>query len=167
MREDPDVSRLARTAIEYRVRLAMAEARAPRTARARLAPILPRVDAWLQSIMRLAPKVASLRADARFHTAMAGQGRQRIKAGPGVEAQVRAGEGFGQAADRALQQLENAVGAFGAASSQMILALSHGEVAGPVMSQAQITMEIAAVESGVLPPAAAATADRLDRAGGE
>jgi hypothetical protein len=153
MREDPDASRLARTVIEYRVRLAMAEARAPRAARARLAPVLPRMDAWLQGIMRLAPRVAALRTDARFHTAMAGQGRARIGAGAGVAAQVRAGEGFGLAADAALRRLENAVGAFGAASSQMILALSHSDVGGTVMTQAQIAMEIAAVEAELAPAA--------------
>lgn len=152
MRDDPDVTRLARTAIEYRVRLATAEVRAPRASRARLGTILPRVDVWLQGILKLARQVAALRTDARFHTAMAGQSRARRDAGAGVAAQVRAGDGFGQAADAALRRLENAVGAFGAASSQMVLALSHTELGGPGLTQAQIAMEIASVEAELATP---------------
>jgi hypothetical protein len=145
MRDDAEVTRLARMAIEYRVRLATAEARAGRAARARLAPVLPRVDVWLTGIVRLARQVAALRADARFHTAMAGRAREG--AGPGVAAQVRAGQGFGEAATAALARLENAVGAFGAAASQLVLALAHPEVAGPFLTDARIAEEIAAVEA--------------------
>lgn len=156
MREDGDVTRLARMAIEYRVRLAMAEARAPRAARARLAPVLPRVDVWLQGIVRLARQVAALRADARFHTAMAGQSRARMDAGAGVAAQVRAGDEFGQVADAALRRLENAVGAFGAGASQLVMALSHPEAMKPDLTDAAIAEGIAAIGAelvAVSPPA--------------
>jgi hypothetical protein len=154
MRDDAEVTRLARMAIEYRVRLATAQAGAPRAARVALTALLPRVDVWLQGIVRLARQTAALRADARFHTAMAGQGRKRQegRAGPvaGIAAQVRAGEGFGQAADAALLRLENAVGAFAAGTSQLTLALAHGGAGG--MTPDAIAAEIAAVEAHLSPP---------------
>jgi hypothetical protein len=154
MRDDLEVTRLARMAIEYRVRLATAQAGAPRAARAALAPLLPRVDVWLQGIVNLARQSAALRAEARFHTAMAGQGRKRQegRTGPvqGIEAQVRAGEGFGQAAEATLLRLENAVGAFGAGTSQLTLALAHGGAGG--MTPEAIAAEIAAVEAQLVPP---------------
>ncbi len=130
MRDDLEVTRMARTAIEYRVRLAMAEAKAPRVARRALRPLLPRIDTWLEGIVALARQVAALRSDARFHVAMGARNRQRLSevgaaAGAGLDAQVRAAEGFGRMADDGLLRLENGVAAFGAACSGLVQDLAR------------------------------------------
>jgi hypothetical protein len=150
MRDDPEVTRLARTAIEYRVRLAMAEARAPRAARRGLAPLLPRIDLWLEGLMRLAQQVATLRADSRFHVAMGARNRQRLAevgSGAGLDAQVRAADGFGQLAEEALARLENAVAAFGAATSQLELDLARAQgLDGSAVTEARIARAIGAID---------------------
>jgi hypothetical protein len=155
MRNDPDVTRLARTAIEYRVRLAVAEAQASRAAARSLRPLLPRLDAWLEEVMRLARQVAMIRTDSRFHTAMGARNRERLAEvgaglGAGLDAQVRAAEGFGKVADDGLLRLENAVAALGAASSQLVLDLAqaHG-LDGSDMTEARIGAAINAVEAEV------------------
>lgn len=153
MRDDPEVSRLARTAIEYRVRLALAEARAARAAGRALRPLLPRLDAWLDGIMQLARQVATLRADSRFHVAMGARNRQRLAEvgagqGAGLDAQVRAAEGFGRVADDGLLRLENAVAGFGAASSQLVLDLARAQgLDGSAVTEARIGAAIRTVES--------------------
>lgn len=162
MHDDPEVTRLARTAIEYRVRLAMAEARATRAARRALLPLLPRIDVWLGGIMQLARQVVTLRADSRFHVAMGARNRQRLSevgAGAGLDAQVRAAEGFGKAAKDGLLRLENAVAAYGAASSQLVLDLARAQgLDGSAVTDARIGAAISAVETEVralaLPPPA-------------
>lgn len=152
MRNDLEVTRLARTAIEYRVRLAMAEAKAPRAARRALKPVLPRVDAWLEGIIRIARQVATIRADSRFHVAMGNVNRARLSevgdaAGSGLTAQVRAAEGFGKMAEDGLLRLENAVAAFGAATSQMVLDLARtdGQPSGAA-TDARIGAAMSALE---------------------
>ena len=155
MREDAEVTRLARTAIEYRVRLAIAEARAARAAARKLRPLLLRLDAWLDGIMRLARQVATLRADSRFHVAMGARNRQRLAEvgagqGAGLDAQVRAAEGFGKVADDGLLRLENAAAAFGAASSQLMLDLAPAQgLDGSDVIEARISAAIRDVETEV------------------
>jgi hypothetical protein len=153
MRDDLEVTRQARTAIEYRVRLAMAEARAPRAARRSLRPLLPRIDTWLEGIVKLARQVATLRADSRFHVAMGARSRQRLSevgaaAGAGLDAQVRAAEGFGKMADDGLLRLENAVAAFGAASSTLVQDLARAQgIEGTAVTDARIGAAITALET--------------------
>jgi hypothetical protein len=152
MRDDLEVTRQARTAIEYRVRLAMAEARAPRTARRTLRPLLPRIDAWLEGIIRLARQVATLRSDSRFHVAMGARSRQRLSevgaaAGAGLDAQVRAAEGFGRMAEDGLLRLENAVAAFGASCSTLVQDLARAQgIEGTAVTDARIGAAISALE---------------------
>ena len=153
MRDDAQVTRLARTAIEYRVHLAMAEARAARPARRALIPLLPRIDAWLDGIMRLARQVAALRAESRFYVAMGTRNRQRLSelgagAGAGLNAQVRAADGFGRTAEDGFLRLENAVAAFGAAVSQLVLDLARAQgLDVSAVTDARIGAAITAVES--------------------
>lgn len=153
MRDDLEVTRQARTAIEYRVRLAMAEAKASRPARRALRPLLPRIDAWLESIIALARQVAALRADSRFHVAMGSRNRQRLSevgaaAGAGLDAQVRAAEGFGRMADDGLLRLENAVAAFGAACSTLVQDLARAQgVEGSAVNDARIGAAITSLET--------------------
>jgi hypothetical protein len=152
MRDDLEVTRQARTAIEYRVRLAMAEARAPRAARRALRPLLPRVDAWLERIVALARQVAVLRADSRFHVAMGARSRERLNAvgaaaGAGLQAQVTAAEGFGRMADEGLLRLENAVAAFGASCSTLVQDLARAQgLEGTAVTDARIGAAITALE---------------------
>ncbi len=151
MRDDLEVTRQARTAIEYRVRLAMAEARAPRAARRALGPLLPRIDTWLEGIIALARQVARLRADSRFAVAMGARSRQRLaevgaEAGAGLDAQVRAADGFGRIAEDGLLRLENAVAAFGAATSQLVLDLARSQgVEGSAVTETRLQEAAAAV----------------------
>ncbi len=153
MRDDLEVTRQARTAIEYRVRLAMAEAKAPRAARRALRPLLPRVDAWLERIIGISRQVATLRADSRFHVAMGTRNRQRLNevgaaAGAGLDAQVRAAEGFGRMADDGLLRLENAVAAFGASCSTLAQDLARAQgIEGTAVTDARIGAAITALET--------------------
>lgn len=179
MREDPEVTRQARMAIEFRVRLAMAETRAPRALRRQAAPVLARLDHWLDGIVRLAQDVASLRAEARFQAALGSRSRQRSgeigaaaqgladaaraarlqQAAGALEAHARASAAFDSFVADALLQLEAAVGAFGAATSDLMLALRRGGSA-PGGLDATIGREAAAVEAQIaaidrrLPPPA-------------
>lgn len=153
MRDDVEVTRQARTAIEYRVRLAMAEAKAPRAARRRLKPLLPQIDAWLEGIIKVARQVAALRADSRFHVAMGNVNRQRLSevgtaAGAGLDAQVRAAEGFGKTAADGLLRLENAVAAFGATCSQLVLDMARLDgVEGAAAADTRIDAAITAIRA--------------------
>ncbi|MGQ0565671.1 MAG: hypothetical protein ACT4OK_11450 [Gemmobacter sp.] len=158
MADDAEVTRLARTVIEYRVRLAMAEARAARASRRALQPLLPRLDDWLEGIMRLARQVATLRRESRFHVAMGARNRRRLSelgSGAGLDAQVRAAEGFGREADDGLVRLENAVAAFGAATSQLVLDMARAQgLDGSAVTDARIggAIQSVATETKALSP---------------
>lgn len=160
MREDAAVTTQARMAIEFRVRLALAEARAGRAARARVAALMPRLDGWLDGIVRLARQVSVLRGEARFQSGLAlrsrqrrvqiegsGQSAQHAATAAALEDHVAAAEGFARFAEDGLLRLEQAVGAFGAAASQLVLELSRdGADAGHGGLDARIGQEVAAVE---------------------
>jgi hypothetical protein len=150
MRLDPEVTRQARQAIEFRVRLAEAEAKAGSAARARIAPLVGRLDGWMDAIVRLAREVSTQRGEASFQSSLAARARSRqgevqARAGAaddaelarqlaataeGLGAQIASAEGFSRHAEGGLLQLEHAVAAFGAACSQLALELSRRDGSG-------------------------------------
>lgn len=147
MRHDGEVSRLARLAIEFRARLSAAEASASPTHAEKVTTLLPRVDNWLDQIVGLARKVASLRGEARFQAGLAARAKDRlaqiaaqtreakdpaqegqlIETARALSAQVSAFDGFNRYVEDGCLRLEHAVGAFTAACSQLVLELSRGE----------------------------------------
>ena len=78
MRSDGEASRLARLAIEFRARLSATEANATPIHAKKLTALLSRVDEWLDLIVGLARKVASLRGEARFQAALAARTKERL-----------------------------------------------------------------------------------------
>jgi hypothetical protein len=167
MRDDADVTRQARLAIEFRVRLATAEARATVAARRLIADLQPRLDSWLDGIVRLARRVAAQRGEARFQSGLASRTAQRIgqiraqaagasdqahaaqlqATADGLTAQMQAAEGLQRFLDSGYLKLENSVATFGTLTSQLVLILSRGaEDGGRGRIDAQIGEEIAAVE---------------------
>jgi hypothetical protein len=164
MRADSEASRLARVAIEFRVRLAEAEAVAPRDARARVDDILPRLDTWVELIVALAREVAGLRGEARFQSGLATRVRSRLAEIEGrldgtdrtqrarlletaraLSAQVRSFDAFNAFVDDGALRLEHAVGAFSAAVSQIVLELSRGQSSGVALNPTMVA-EIDALE---------------------
>ena len=147
MRSDGEAARLARLAIEFRARLSAAEASASPTHAEKITTLLPRVDDWLDQIVGLARKVASLRGEARFQAGLAARAKDRlaqiaaqtraakdptqegqlIETARALSAQVSAFDGFNRYVEDGCLRLEHAVGAFTAACSQLVLELSLGE----------------------------------------
>ncbi len=163
MRKDSEAARLARLAIEFRVRLSEAEAKALRPLPPQVSALLPQVDTWLDLIVGLARKVASLRGEARFQAGVAAQAKDRValieaqaraasdpvqagrlaETARGLSAQVRAFDGFNLYVADAHLRLEHAVGAFTAACSQLGLDLARGaEVGGAATPVSQIGAQI-------------------------
>jgi hypothetical protein len=167
MRGDAEASRQARMAIEFRVRLAEAEATAPRAARARVAGVLPRLDTWLALIVDLAREVAGLRGEARFQAGLATRARSRLAEIEGrmagidpvqrarlaetaraLSAQVRSFDTFNAFVDDGALRLEHVVGVFSSAVSQIVLELSRGETADAGL-EATIGGEITRLEQSI------------------
>ncbi len=131
MRADGEAARLARIAIEFRVRLAEAEAAAPPAARARVAGVLPQLDKWVELIVELAREVAGLRGEARFQAGLAVRVRSRLAEISGrmasvdpsqearltetaraLEEQVKSFDAFNTFVEDGALRLEHAVGVF-------------------------------------------------------
>lgn len=147
MRSDGEAARLARLAIEFRVRLSEAEASADPAHAQNVITLLPRVDDWLDQIVGLARKVAALRGEARFQAGLATRAKDRLaqiaaqarsstgsahegqllETARALSAQVNAFDGFSRYVDDGFLRLEHAVGAFTAACSQIVLELSRGD----------------------------------------
>ncbi len=170
MRRDNEAAKLARLAIEFRVRLSEAEAKAAPALVRQVAVPLPRVDDWLDLIVGLAQKVASLRGEARFQAGIAGRARQRVadieaqarvardpaqasrlgETARALSAQVRAFDGFNQYVDDGYLRLEHAVGAFSAACSQLVLELARDDgAAGQGGPAIRIGDEMAAIATSL------------------
>jgi hypothetical protein len=146
IRNDPDVSRLSRQAIEQRLQLANALAEAPSVlARAGDALLQP-LDLQLDRIADEARSAAARRAGARFQAGMGQMARQRLtevariadgadpgrvetarKAAGGLSAQVEATGGLVAHAEERLLALDHAVAEFGTTVAQALLALSKGD----------------------------------------
>ena len=179
MRSDAEVARQARMAIEFRVRLAQAEAEMPRSAAAEMRALIPQLDAWLEALTVLARKVASERGEARFQQGLSGRSRTRLSevqaqanaaSDPAVasqlrataaslDAQIAASDAFAGHVARAQLRLEQGVAAFGALCSQIALALTGTATAAPPSEiTATLTRETQALmrEIGVLTRAEAA-----------
>lgn len=168
MRLDPEVTRQARQAIEFRVRLAEAEAKAGSAARARTAPLVARLDGWLDAIVRLAREVSTQRGEASFQSSLATRARSRqgeVKAragtagdddlarqleatAQGLGAQIASAEGFSRHAEGGLLRLEHAVAAFGAACSQLVLDLLRGDGSAAGLAPT-MTAEIGMIERDI------------------
>lgn len=167
MRADAEVTRQARLAIEFRVRLAKAEAAANASSRRLISDLQPRIDSWLAGIIRLARRVASQRGEARFQSGLASKTSQRISqirtqaqtsadrahaaqlqaTADGLAQQMHAAEGLQRFLDSGYLKLEHSVAAFGTVTSQLVLVLSRGaEAAATGRIDAQIDDEIATVE---------------------
>lgn len=167
MRSDGESARLARIAIEFRVRLAEAEAAAPLSAQERIAGVLPRLDQWVELIIELARKVAGLRSEARFQAGLAVRVRSRLAEIEGrmaevepaqrarlaetahaLAGQVNSFDAFNTFVEEGALRLEHAVGVFSAAVSQIVLELSQGELKGSGLAST-IGTEITELESKI------------------
>jgi vacuolar-type H+-ATPase subunit E/Vma4 len=148
IRADPDVTRLARQAIEQRLQLATAQAAAPRPLARAIDTILPSLDQRLDVIASEARAAASRRGAARFQAGMAQMAQQRLtevtriadaaapdvaatarKAADGLTAQVAASGGLVAHAEDRLIALDHAVAEFGTVVAQALLSLSKGDLA--------------------------------------
>ena len=148
IRADPEVTRLARQAIEQRLQLAEAQALAPtRLARA-VDAILPSLDQRLDVIAAEARAAVTGRGAARFQAGMAQLARRRLteatriadgaeseasatarKVVDGLTAQVQASGGLVAHAEHRLMALDHAVAEFGTVVAQVLLSLSRGDQA--------------------------------------
>jgi hypothetical protein len=146
IRADPDVTRLARQAIEQRLQLAAAQAGAPRALARAVNTVLPSLDQRLDVIASEARAAASRRGAARFQAGMAQLARQRLtevtriaegaepevaasarKAADGLSAQVEATGGLVAHAEDRLMALDHAVAEFGTLVAQALLSVSKGD----------------------------------------
>lgn len=157
MRNDGEAARLARLAIEFRARLAAAEANADRAHTEKVTALLPRVDDWLDQIVALARKAASLRGEARFQASLATRAKERlshfatqsrvtgdptqegrlVETARALKVQADAFDSFSRYVDDVSLRLEHAVGAFTAACSQLVLELSRGDDALPEVPRSE------------------------------
>lgn len=148
IRADPEVTRLARQAIEQRLQLAEAQALAPPTLARAVQEILPSLDRRLDLIAAEARTAVSGRGAARFQAGMAQMARRRLtevtriadaaapdvaatarKAADGLSAQVAASGGLVAHAEDRLMALDHAVAEFGTVVAQALLSLSKGDQA--------------------------------------
>jgi hypothetical protein len=146
IRNDPDVSRLSRQAIEQRLQLATALAEAPPALARAGDALLPPLDLRLDRIADEARSAATRRAGARFQAGMGQMARQRLtevariadgadpgrvetarRAADGLSAQVEAAGGLVAHAEDRLLALDHAVAEFGTTVAQALLALSKGD----------------------------------------
>ncbi|MCX7299152.1 MAG: hypothetical protein NTX73_01985 [Rhodobacterales bacterium] len=168
MRSDGDVARQARLAIEFRTRLAAAEAKAGRTARHSVNLLMLRIDHFMDCIVDLARQTAIERGESRFQTGLSSRSGQRLSqiesqvttahdpaharrlqdAANGLSSHVRAVDGLARRVEDSYLRLERAVAALGAVTSEIILDLSRGRTvpqAGAL--DAQIAGEILRIRS--------------------
>jgi hypothetical protein len=146
IRADPDVTRLARQAIEQRLQLATAQAAAPAVLARAVQGLLPSLDQRLDRIAVEARAAASRRGAARFQAGMAQMARQRLtevtriadaadpdtaatarRTADGLTAQVAASGGVVAHAEDRLMALDHAVAEFGTLVAQALLLLSKGD----------------------------------------
>ena len=163
MAQDAELTRQARMAIEFRARLADAEARARRSARHRLAAPLQRIDDWLDAIADLARQIAARSGEAAFQTGLAARARDRRRqlaasldtadtglradtqrALEGLDAQIATAEGYGQFIAAGRLALETAVAEYGAVTGQLALALAGAQAQPSSEFLQRITRGIAA-----------------------
>ncbi len=146
IRADPDVTRLARQAIEQRLQLAAAQVDAPAPLSRAVDGLLPPLDRRLDTIAIEARAAAARRGAARFQAGMAQMARQRLtevtriadaadpdtaatarRAADGLTAQVAASGGVVAHAEDRLMALDHAVAEFGTLVAQALLLLSKGD----------------------------------------
>lgn len=167
MRNDAELSRQARQAIEFRVRLAEAEERADRFSRRRVSAILAGLDIWMDGIVRLAHEVAAHRGEANFQSGLASKARERRKEMQsratkaegdatltgqlrgtitGLDRQIAAAADYTRFVEAGRLKLESSVAAFGAVNGQLIMALADGREPEAIALTARIAEETAAIE---------------------
>ena len=169
--DDGIVGAQVRLAIEYRRRLAEAEARASGTARGLVSSTIVAVDTWIDSIARLANRIAMLRDESRFQARLAETNGERLAeiaeqlsveteevrrkqladTSAVLSKQVEVAQGFVRFVDGGLLRLEHAVAGLGTATSQLIIVLTRGDdFNGSEGLNARIGDEIASVEGLLL-----------------
>jgi hypothetical protein len=146
IRIDPDVTRLARQAIEQRLQLAAARVAAPTALARAIDGLVPALDHRLDFIAVQARAAASRRGAARFQAGMAQMARQRLsevtriadagdpdtaatarRAADGLSAQVAASGGVVAHAEDRLMALDHAVAELGTLVAQALLHVSKGD----------------------------------------
>lgn len=168
---DPEVARQADLAVEFRRRLAEAEAKAGRTGVALVQEPLGALDSWLDGIARLAQRVGGLAEEARFHARLADEARARLceietqaaltadaatarqlrATAEGLSGQIRTNERFVHFVHGGHLRLEHAVAALGTITAQLVMALSRGEdPVGSAGLETRIGEEIDALEGLLL-----------------
>ncbi len=143
MQADSELTRQARLAVELRTRLADAEARASRGARRAAAPVLARVDTWMDGMVQLARDIAAHRGEVTFQTGIASRARsrrqemvktaagdaldaQRQRTIDGLSAQIASAEDYARFVEEGSLKLEHSVAALGAVTGQLTRFLAGG-----------------------------------------
>lgn len=182
MAQDTELSRQARMVIEFRARLAEAEAKSGSVGRRSVAGLVLHLDRWLDGMVRLAHEIAVHRGEASFQSGLAARARARCSeisarltgADPflvaqlqatqeGLIAQIAAAEGYARFVESGRLKLEQSVAAFGAVSGEVGRALSGAGTAESATALFQRIGEevgvverqiarIAAQEAPALPP---------------
>lgn len=168
MRQEGEVSRLARLVIEFRVRLAEAAAKAGRGRQRELAGVMLALDGWIDSLVMLAQDVAQHRGEARFQQGLARAARERrdeigsrltgahetaAVALGGLSAQIESAEGYARRVEAAQLVLEGSIAAFGAVSGQLAQALTGGPLPDSAALLRQIDAERARIARQLAPAA--------------
>jgi hypothetical protein len=149
IRDDHEVTRLSRQAIEQRLQLAVAQFAAPPALARAVDALLPALDRRLDLIAVEGRAAASRRGAARFQAGMAQMAQQRLtevtriadaadpdkaatarKAADGLSAQVAASGGLVSHAEDRLMALDHAVAEFGTVVARALLALSKEDRTG-------------------------------------
>lgn len=180
MAQDTELSRQARMVIEFRARLAEAEAKSGSVGRRSVAGLVLHLDRWLDGMVRLAHEIAAHRGEASFQSGLAARARcseisarltgadpflvaQLQATQEGLIAQIAAAEGYARFVESGRLKLEQSVAAFGAVSGEVGRALSGAGTAQSATALFQRIGEevgvverqiarIAAQEAPALPP---------------
>lgn len=138
MARDAELSQQARMVIEFRARLAEAEAKSGSAGRRAVAGLVLNLDRWLDGMVRLAHEIAAHRGEAGFQSGLAARARGRHEeitarlplADPalatqlratldGLSAQIAAAESYARFVETGRLKLEQSVAAFGAVSVEI------------------------------------------------
>lgn len=149
IRDDPNVTRLARQVIEQRVQLSKAVTDARGVIARRISRLMPALDDRLDLIAHAARKAANRRVTARFQAGMAQLAQQRLtevsslataadpdtaatarRAADGLAAQVEATGGLVAHAEGRLMELDQAVAEYGTLVMRALLILSKSDFSG-------------------------------------
>lgn len=165
--EDPEIRRLALQAIDLRVHVAEAEAKAEDQARTVMASTMPALDRLTGTIARLITRLDAARRESAFQKGLATSARDRLaqlqsqqqvaldgefrqlieRAMDGLKSQVVAFHRIDLVAESGHLKLEHAVAVLGTICAQVMLVLNReADAESPAAIDHQIDQEVAALD---------------------